>query len=93
MPIPTDATINIGGTPKLRLNKADTLAFAGLSHQTMYREIRLGRFPRSRRISRNRSMWLAYELLIWQENLPYSPISGKRWVPPTDDNNNESATA
>ena len=53
---------------KKLLRRADVVERTGMPSTTMYREIRLGRFPRGRKLTENTVGWVEAEVDAWIES-------------------------
>lgn len=56
------------------LPREQAAEYAGISVSTMCRHVRLGRFPKPRKVSTGRIGWLRREIDEWAEKLPVSDL-------------------
>lgn len=58
------------------LTKAEVLDRVGLSFPTVWQWMREGKFPRSRVLSSNKSVWIEFEISKWIASLPVRKLKG-----------------
>ena len=71
------------GTSRL-LSKREVLARVGVSYPTLWLWMRQGKFPRSRALGGNKSVWIESEVERWIAGLPVRRLKG-------DDDKDEAA--
>lgn len=77
-------------TPRIYLSKEELPDAIALSRSTIEEEIRQGRFPKPRQLSRQRVAWLLREIQEWAES---RPVADAPPPPNTGHSNRPHATA